>query len=212
MRRTALLGVGFAAAGIVCVAIWWSLRDEPPPAGPLPVPEGQTTRQTFPDSEGNPEVWTLAWREASREELAEAALPAPAPRESSPGEMTDSARTLDARALQAWQQGELRDAIELFEAAVEADPEDWLPRADYGRLLLLMTDYERARTHLERAAQLAPEKPRVWLDLLSFYERTVVVERAFEARQRAEEAAGGRALARHESTGLWVLEGESIFP
>ncbi len=126
--------------------------------------------------------------------------------------MTDSARALDARALQAWKQGELQDAIELFEAAVEADPEDWLPRADYGRLLLLMTDYERARPHLERAAQLAPEKPRVWLDLLSFYERTVVLERAFEARQRAQEAAGGRALVRHESTGLWVLEGESIFP
>ena len=212
MRRRALLGVGFAAAGAVCVAIGWSLRDEPPPAGPLPVPEGQTTRQTLPDAEGNPEVWTLTRREASREELAEAALPAPAPRESSPGEMTDSARTLDARALQAWKQGELEDAIELFEAAVEADPEDWLPRADYGRLLLLMTDYESARPHLERAAQLAPENPRVWLDLLSFYERTVVLERAFETRQRAREAAGGRALVRHESTGLWVLEGESIFP
>jgi len=212
MKRTALLGVTFAAACLVSVAIWWRVRDEPTPAGPLPVPERETTRQTFPDPEGNPEVWTLTRREASPEELVEPTLPAPAPRERPPDETTDSARALDAQALEAWKRGDLREAIDLFEAAVEADPDDWLPRANYGRLLLLMTDYQAARPHLERAAQLAPEKPRVWLDLLSFYERTVALESAFEARRRAEETAGGRALVRHEATGLWTLDGESVFP
>jgi tetratricopeptide (TPR) repeat protein len=212
MRRIALWGVPLAVACLVGVGIWWLVRAQPPPAGPLPVPDGETTRQTFPDHEGKPEVWTLTRREASREELVEPVLPPPAPRERPPDEMTDSARALDARALEAWKRGDLREAIDLFEAAVEADPEDWLPQANYGRLLLLMTDYRGARPHLERAAQLAPERPRVWLDLLSFYERTVALESAFEARRRAEEAAGGRALVRHEPTGLWTLDGESIFP
>jgi tetratricopeptide (TPR) repeat protein len=172
---------------------------------------GETVQQTFTDAEGKPEVWTFTKREVSREELPDLVLPPPAPRETPPGEHTDSARTLRAQALESWKHGEIERALEFFEAAVDADPEDALPRSDYGRLLMVMTAYEKALPHLERAAQLEPDDPRVWVDLLSFYERNVLLERAFYARQRAEELTGGQAIVRDE-TGLWVLDGDSIFP
>ena len=74
-----------------------------------------------------------------------------------------------------------------------------------------MTVYDQALPQLERAAELTPDDPRVWVDLLSFYEKNILLERASYARQRARELAGDRALVRDE-TGLWVLEGESVFP
>jgi hypothetical protein len=43
------------------------------------------------------------------------------------------------------------------------------------------------------------------------YERDNLLERAFYARQKAEELAGGRKIERDE-TGLYVLEGGKIFP
>ena len=62
---------------------------------------------------------------------------------------------------------------------ITGEEDDWVPRANYGRLLLLMTDLAAAAPHLKRAAELAPENPRVWLDLLSLYERSVFLEGAF---------------------------------
>jgi hypothetical protein len=51
----------------------------------------------------------------------------------------------------------------------------------------------------------------VWIDLISFYERNQLFERASYARRRAQELAGGQAIVQDE-TGLWRLENESIFP
>ena len=138
-------------------------------------------------------------------------LPRRAPRDTAPGPHTDSARALDARALEAWKHGELEEALNLFAAAVEADPDDAIPRSNYGRLLLLMTANEQSFAQLERAAELTPDDPRVWVDLLSYYERNILLERASYARQRARELADPPGLVRDE-TGLWRLEGESIFP
>jgi predicted Zn-dependent protease len=197
----------FIAAG----ALFWQLRERTPPTGDVPVAMGDTTQRVLPDTEGKPQVWTISKRELKMEQLPERVLPQPAPRDSAPGAHTDSARALDARALEAWKRGEIERALELFAAAVEADPDDAVPRSNYGRLLLLMTAHEKALAQLERAAELTPDDPQVWVDLLSFYERNVLLERAAYARERAEELAGSRQLVRDE-TGLWRFDDESIFP
>jgi predicted Zn-dependent protease len=205
MRR-ALLGL---AAGALLVALALFLREPAPVEGPVDIPLGETVRQVMPGPDGEPEVWTLSKREGSIEPPA--VLPAPEPRETPPDDRTDSARALDAQALEAWKHGDILSAIEYFEAAVEQDPDDWLPRADYGRLLVMMTNYAEAGPQLERAAELNPDDPRVWLDLHSYYERTLKLEQSLEARARAEELAAGRAIVQDRS-GLWRLEDDSIFP
>jgi tetratricopeptide (TPR) repeat protein len=195
---------------VIGVLFWW-MRDRVTPSGEVPVPTGETVERVLPDAEGKPEVWTISKHEIALEDLPDQALPRRAPRDSAPGAHTDSARALDAQALESWKHGDVRGALDLFEAAVAADPDDWVPRSDYGRLLLLMADYEQAWTQLERASELEPDSPRVWIDLISFYERNLLFERAGYARRRAEQLAGGQAIVRDE-TGLWRLDGDSIFP
>jgi tetratricopeptide (TPR) repeat protein len=121
------------------------------------------------------------------------------------------ARVLNAKALSAWKHGDILTALDYFKAAVASDPEDWRPRADYGRLLVLMTNYDEAGPHLTRAAALDPENPRIWLDLYSYYQRTLDLELALEARKRAQELTGGDAIRQH-SSGLWTFEADTIFP
>jgi tetratricopeptide (TPR) repeat protein len=196
---------------IVGAALFWWLRDPAIPSGEVPVPMGETVERVLTDTEGNPEVWEISRREIALEDLPDQVLPRRAPRDSAPGPHTDSARALNARALESWKRGDVRGAIDLFEAAIAADPDDWVPRSDYGRLLLLMADYEPAWVQLERASELEPDSPRVWIDLISFYERNMLFERAGYARRRAEELAGGQAIVQDE-TGLWRLEDDSIFP
>ena len=118
-------------------------------------------RRALPDAEGKAEVWTISKREIALEDLPDQVLPRRAPRDSAPGSHTDSARALNARALESWKHGDVRGALDLFEAAIVADPDDWVPRSDYGRLLLLMADYEQAWPQLERASELEPDSPRV---------------------------------------------------
>jgi len=206
-----LAGILFGVLFVVGGAAFWLLRDQTPPSADVPVAFGETAQRVLPDSEGKPQVWTITKQEIAREDLPDRVLPQPAPRESEPGPHTDSARALDARALEAWKRGEIEEALELFAAAVEADPDDAVPRSNYGRMLLLMTANEQALPQLERAAELTPEDPRVWVDLLSYYEKNLLLERAAYARERAQELAGPRGLVRDE-TGLWRLDGESVFP
>lgn len=203
MRLSLLvLGIGVLAIS----ALWWFAVREP-----LAVPEDETVVRTLPGPGGEPVRWTLSRRQMSESELEQEALPSPKPRETRPDDYADSARALSSRALETWKQGDVRGAIDLFEVAIAADPDDWVPRSDYGRLLLLMTDYEHAWTHLERAAELEPDTPRVWVDLITFYERNMLLERASYARSRAAQLTDGQAIVRDE-TGLWRLEGDPIFP
>ncbi len=209
MRRWVLI---LAPLLLIAVAVlFWRMRDAEIPSGEVPVSTGETVERVLPDAEGKPEVWTISKREIALEDLPDQVLPRRAPRDSAPGPHTDSARALDARALESWKRGDVRGAVDLIEAAVDADPDDWVPRSDYGRLLLLMADYEQAWTHLERASELKDDSPRVWIDLISFYERNLLFERAGYARRRAEQLTDGQAIVRDE-TGLWRLENDSIFP
>ena len=196
---------------IVGGGLFWRMADREIPTGKVPVPMGKTVERVLTDAEGNPEIWTISRKTMELEDLPAQVLPRRAPRESAPGPHTDSARALSARALEAWRHGEIELTLELFAAAVEADPDDAVPRSEYGRLLLLMGVYDQAFPQLERAAELTPDDPRVWVDLLTFYEKNILLERASYARQKAEELAGDQELIRDE-TGLWRLEGTSIFP
>jgi tetratricopeptide (TPR) repeat protein len=200
------------AAGVAALA--WSLR----PQGPRVVEEGEALPLDEPvemrfvdEGTGETETWKLQKKVTTREEaVGDVALPEPDP---NPPEHQpiESARTLDALALEDWKGGDLSKAAERFEAAIAADPDDRVPRSHYGRLLTLATDYPRALPHLERAAELAPDDPQVWLDLQTLHERALRLDLALDARRRAEELAGGRAITQNPM-GYYEIEGAASFP
>lgn len=211
-RTTGALVVALCLAVLVAGAWWARSRPARVVEAGEPLPFDRSVERHFPgDAPGETETWTLEKKRTAREEsLATAPLPTPDP---AAGDHVpdESARTLDGLALEAWKTGDIGRAAELFEESIAADPHDRVPRSHLGRLLTLATDYERALPHLERAAQLAPDDPQVWLDLQSVYERTLSLDRALEARRRAEQLSGGRTIVRNEM-GVYELEGGESFP
>ena len=207
MKRQALLLIVLVVTGF---GLFLGLQRRPVSVGPRPVAMGKTMTQLLPDEKGNLHAWTITKSEVPRDKLPDLVLPKPAPRTRRENARTGSARDLDAQALETWKHGDIQGALDKFDAAVMADPDDPEPHSDYGRLLTLMTDYQNAMPHLERAAQLNPGDPQVWLDLATFYERTELFERAAYAKQKADQLAGGRKVIRDDN-GLWILEG-TTFP
>jgi tetratricopeptide (TPR) repeat protein len=214
VSRRALASIAALSFAVLAGVVWWFGT----PRGPrvveqgTPLPFDQPVEMRFHNEEtGETETWKLEKKTTTREEaLGTVQLPEPDP--AGKGHAPDeSARTLDGLALEAWKSGDIEGAMQRFEAAIAADPDDRVPRSHYGRLLTLMTDYDAARPHLERAAALAPEDPQVWLDLRSFYERTLLLDQSWEARARAEALAGGRAITQDEM-GLYQVEGAASFP
>ncbi len=175
---------------------------------PRPVPMGKTVTQQLPGYDGKPETWKITKQEIPREKLPDMVLPQPRPRTAPPNE---SARALEGQALESWKHGDIREALAKFDAAVKADPDDPEIRTQYGRLLMLMTDYNAALPHLERAAQLKRQDPQVWLDLQTIYEKSILLERAQYARKRAESLAKGAKIVQDEN-GYYFLEGGKLFP
>ncbi|HME90468.1 MAG TPA: hypothetical protein VKE49_03535, partial [Myxococcaceae bacterium] len=183
MRRHApLLILSVTGFGLFLALHWGSGS-----VGPRPVAIGKTTTQLLPDETGKPQAWKVTKFEVPRDKLPDLVLPKPAPRTTPENVRTEAARALDAQALERWKHGDIKGALEKFRAAVKADPHASEPHSDYGRLLTLMTDYRHAMPHLERAAQLKPGDPQVWLDLATFYERNELFERAAYAKQRADQ-------------------------
>jgi tetratricopeptide (TPR) repeat protein len=211
-RRT--LAIVFGAALFALAAIVWLDRARGPRvvAEGEPLPFGEKVEMRFHEAQsGESETWKLEKRETTREQsvgAVELPEPDPAPPDRAPDE---SARALDGLGIAAWRQGDVAKAAEQLEQAVAADPDDRVPRSHLGRLLTVMTDYERALPHLERAAALAPDDPQVWLDLRSLYERTQRLEPAFAARARAEALANGRPIVQ-DWAGFWTLEGAETIP
>jgi tetratricopeptide (TPR) repeat protein len=198
-RRT--LALTLAGALIALAALVWLER----PRGPRviaegePLPYDEKVELRFDD-----ETWKLEKRETTREEaIRPIAMPEPDPT-AARHEPDESARALDASGLEAWKHGDLALALESLEKAVATDPDDAVPRSHLGRLLTLMAENAQALPHLERAAQLTPDDPQVWLDLQSLYERSQRLDAALEARRRAEAVAGGRAIIQNEQ-GLYQL-------
>jgi predicted Zn-dependent protease len=190
--------------------VFLGLQRRPPSMGPKAVPMGKTVTQLLPDEKGKPQAWRITKLEVPRDKLPDLVLPKAAPRTIREDVRSESARELDAQALEAWRHGDIQGALDEFNAAVKADPDDPEPHSDYGRLLTLMTDYQRAMPHLEKAAQLKPQDPQVWLDLATFYERTELFERAAYAKQKADQLAGDRRAIRDDK-GFWIYEG-TTFP
>ncbi len=214
MSRRALAWVSLPALVVLAGVVWWFGT----PHGPRVVEEGaplpfdQPVERHFRDEEtGNTDVWKLQKKTTTREEaLGTLKLPEPDP-DGKDHVPVESARALDGLALEAWKQGDLQKALNLFEQAVAADPDDRVPHSHLGRLLTLATDYDAARSHLERSAALAPEDPQVWLDLQSLYERTQFLQLSWDARAKAEALAGGRAITQDEM-GLYQIEGANWLP
>ena len=207
MKRYALLLIILFVTGS---GLFFWVRPRPGSVGPKLVPMGKTVTQLLPDENGKPQAWKITKWEVPRDKLPDLVLPKPAPRTTRENAPSDAAQALNAQALETWRHGDIRGALDKFDAAVKADPEDPQPHSDYGRLLTLMTDYEHAMPHLEKAAQLKPEDPQVWLDLATFYERTELFERAAYAKQKADQLAAGREAIRDDN-GFWIFEG-TTFP
>jgi tetratricopeptide (TPR) repeat protein len=213
MSRRTLAAVLAATLLVLGAIVWFAQR-----RGPRVVAEGEAlpfdekVEMRFRDEgTGETETWKLEKKETSREEAVRAIqLPAPDP-DASQHVPDESARALDAQGIQEWRNGDVAKAAELLEQAIAADPDDRVPRSHLGRLQMLTTDYASALPHLERAAELAPEDPQVWLDLQSLYERSQRLEGAFEARARAEALIDGRPIAR-DWAGFWTIEGSETIP
>ncbi len=209
-RRLPAIAAGIAVAAIGA-ALWSRWHGAPRVIEPgEPVPSGETVDLRFDD-----ETWKLSKRETTREESLRGAdlsraLPEPDPADPERG-ANESARVLDDMARDAWLSGDVEGAMDLFEQAVAADPDDWVPRAHLGRLLTAAHDHAGAREQLERAAALAPDDPQRWLDLQTLYERTLDLDLAFEARRRAEALAPGRPIAK-DWAGFWMVEGAEAVP
>ena len=208
-RRSGLILALACVLALAAFAFYWSREKG---LAPEPVPLGKTVTQQLPGPDGKPETWTLTKQEVPREKLQDLVLPQPSPRQAPPSESArESARGLEGQALESWKHGDIAEALVKFEAALEVDPDDSEVRTQYGRLLTLMTDYERAIPQLERAAQLKPEDAQVWLDLLTLYEKNVLLERAGYARAKAEALAPGAKITQDEN-GFYFLDGGTLFP
>jgi len=212
MSRRALAITLALVLGALAAIVWFDRSRGPRVvAEGAPLPLGEKVEMRFQNEGGESETWKLEKKETTREEaIAPVAMPEPDPAAAAhvPDE---SARALDGQALETWKHGDIEKAVELLEQSVAADPGDRVPRSHLGRLLTLMTDYQRALPHLERAAALAPNDPQVWLDLATFYERAQRLEASFDARARAEKLAGGRAIGR-DASDFWTVEGSEAIP
>jgi len=215
MKRAVIVGlIGIVMAG---AGAWWFLRSEPSPplvAGlekPLPMDEAVELRWTDEET-GEEEVWKVTKRATAPEDRPSGpALPEPDPNAGN-HEPDESARTLLAMGLESWKRGEIREAMSQLEDAIEVDPDDPLPRTQFGRLKMLAMQYKEALPHLQRAAALQPFDPQAWLDLATLYEKALALEGAWEARRRAEELVGDGVIYQDETSGWWLIEGTSIHP
>ncbi len=195
-----LISVVFVAMAVIVV-----LNRVPDEVSLLPA-EGEPVSQTIVDEEGKAQTWQVTKREVPADKRAERVLPLAAKPVEANEELNQAALLLNDRAMQAWETGDIRGALELFRASVADKPGVAKPYTNYGRLLTQMVALQEALPLLERAAALAPDDPQVWLDLQTLYERAILLERAFYARKKAEELAPGWRIVRDER-GFWVLEG-----
>ncbi len=114
---------------------------------------------------------------------------------------------LNQQAMNAWHIGDIRQAMSLFQQAIDAAPNNPAPHSNYGRLLTLMTAYQQALPLLERARDLTPNDAQAWLDLATLYERAQVLEKSWEARAKAANLVGTEAITRDEQGRFIVMGG-----
>ncbi len=115
---------------------------------------------------------------------------------------------LNEQAMNAWNVGDIREAMSLFEQAINAAPNNPATHANYGRLLTMMTAYQQALPLLERARDLAPDNAQAWLDLATLYEKTQLLSRSWAAQAEAAKLVGADAITRDEQ-GRFTLQGDA---
>lgn len=121
-----------------------------------------------------------------------------------------SGSVLNEQAINAWHSGDILNAMTLFEQAIDADPDNPEPHANYGRLLTLMVSYEKALPLLERARDLQPGNAQAWLDLATIHERRQRLEKSWAARAEAEKIVGTESITRDEQ-GRFVVAGNTLW-
>ena len=121
-----------------------------------------------------------------------------------------SSSMLHERAMNAWRSGDVATAMTLFEQAIDADPGNPEPHANYGRLLTLMTSYEKALPLLERARDLRPGDAQAWLDLATLYGRVQLLDKSWAAQDEAARIVGRDAITRDEQ-GRFIVKGTSLW-
>lgn len=121
-----------------------------------------------------------------------------------------SSSVLNEQAINAWRSGDILNAMTLFEQAIDADPDNPEPHANYGRLLTLMVSYEKALPLLERARELRPGDAQAWLDLATLHERRQRLEKSWAARAEAEKIVGTESITRDEQ-GRFVVAGNTLW-
>ena len=198
MRTSIFISLILGLLAIVAAYVHVSWRNFD---APQPVEMGETEVQRIRDSEGTLQTWTYT----------KAQLPEDAQGNESSGAppASGAASLLNEKALNAWNIGDIRTAIALFESAIAADPNDPTPHSNYGRRLTVMVAYDKALSMLLHASELTPDDPQVWLDLLTLYEKTLQFQKAHATRQRARELAGDRAFVRNQQ-GAWALDGMTL--
>ncbi len=117
---------------------------------------------------------------------------------------------LTQQAKDAWNSGAIREAMDLYQQAIDANPDNPGPYTGYGRLLTLAVSYDQALPLLERARDLQPGQAQPWLDLATLYERAQRFNDSFTAQAEAAKIVGAEAITRDEQ-GRFVVVGETLW-
>jgi tetratricopeptide (TPR) repeat protein len=104
-------------------------------------------------------------------------------------------------------EGSVKEGLDVFRRAVEAEPTA-KNHGDLGTLLYKLTAFDEAATHLRAAAELDPGNADRWIALANVYYRKVDLGEAWKAEKRAREAEPGLEMAR-DGSGMRVRKGDS---
>ena len=125
---------------------------------------------------------------------------------------------LAALGFRFYEQGNLRDALTLFEWLAVLDPDLYFGHAGLGVMALRIEKLDDAVRHLQRAAELKPQDPAVYTNLgeallrqANFSEAAAAFEQALklDPNERNPSANRARAILRGMSIAASQLKGES---
>lgn len=182
------LAVVFVAA--VALGAWWSIPRPSPQPSLSPQP---AEARRAGDKSSAPSEFAPAQRSATTPPAA--GSPAPAPATPPPRDPLRAAG-LRARADALLKDAKIPEAVDAFDAAIEADPSSARNHGDLGRLLRDLTAIDRALYHLRRAAELDPGNADRWIELANAYYLKPSPGDAWKAEKRARQADPNLKLRR----------------
>ncbi|MEN6373066.1 MAG: tetratricopeptide repeat protein [Armatimonadota bacterium] len=106
--------------------------------------------------------------------------------------------------------GDIENAIESYQIALDLDPDDTITMFNYGKALIAQRSFVAARHVLEHALNIDPEDAQTWIALGEVYEDLDELDLAFHAYQRAldldPESPETKCLSAHASLMLGHYE------